>query len=295
MVLVSGASAGDDIAALKRLSLEELADLHVSIASKRPERLMDSPAAVFVLTAEDIRRSGYTTLPELMRLVPGMNVARIDTAEWAITSRGFNSRFANKLLVMVDGRSVYNSLFSGVYWEAIDTLLDNVERIEVIRGPGASIWGANAVNGVINIITKDAGDTQGGLLQALAGSRQGGGALRQGTKLGEEGHLRLYAKHDEQGIQGELPGGEDRDHSYATHVGFRGDWEISADDDLMVQGEWFRVNPQDPRMNGGSLMFAWQNAGTEGAINSFQGSYTHFTMDTSGGFERNAAISAVVN
>ncbi len=286
LALVSGALAGEDIADLKQLSLEELADLQVSIASKRPERLMDSPAAVFVLTSEDIRRSGYTTLPELMRLVPGMNVAHIDSAEWAITSRGFNSRFANKLLVMVDGRSVYNSLFSGVYWEAIDTLLDNVERIEVIRGPGASIWGANAVNGVINIITKHAGDTQGGLIKAHVSSRQGGGGLRQGTKLGEAGYLRLYAKHDEQGLQGELSGGEDRDHSYATHMGFRGDWEVTGDDDLMVQGEWFRANPQDPWMDGGDLMFSWQNAGAEGAVNSFLAYYSHFTMGTSGGLER---------
>ena len=286
LVLVSGTLAGDHIGELKSLTLEELANLEVSIASKRPERFMDSAAAVYVLTAEDIRRSGYTTVPELMRLVPGMDVARIDTAEWAISSRGFNSRFANKLLVMVDGRSVYNSLFSGVYWEALDLVLADIERIEVIRGPGASIWGASAVNGVINIITRNAGDTQGGLLQGYAGSRQGGGMLRQGVAMGESGYLRLYAKHDEQGLQGEMPHGEDRDHFYGTHVGFRGDWEVTGDDDLMVQGEWFRANPQDPSMDGGNLMFTWHNAGAGGGVNSFQAYYSRFTMDTTGDLGR---------
>jgi iron complex outermembrane receptor protein len=280
------ASAADGIENLKQLSLEELADLQVSITSKRPERLMDSASAVYVITAEDIRRSGYTTIAELMRLVPGMDVARIDTSEWAISSRGFNSRFANKLLVMIDGRSVYNSLFSGVYWEAVDTILEDIERIEVIRGPGASAWGANAVNGVVNIITRHAGDTQGGLVQARGGSRQSGASLRQGTRLGEEGYLRFYAKYDEQDLQERLPGGRDEDRFYSTHVGFRGDWEVTSDDDLMVQGEWFRANAQDPVMDGGNLMFTWENAGANGSVNSFQAYYSRFAMDSGGDLGR---------
>ena len=273
------AGAAEDVETLKRLSLEELADLKVSIIAKRPERLMESAAAVYVLTADDIRRSGYTSIPELMRLVPGMDVARIDAGEWAISSRGFNSRFANKLLVMVDGRSVYNSLFSGVYWEALDVLLDDVERIEVIRGPGASSWGANAVNGVINIITRSADETQGGLLQARAGNRQGGGALRQGVPVGG-GHLRFYAKYDDQRPQDLLDGSPGGDSLQRTLVGFRGDWQGDEDSTLMVQGSWYRANGHDPSLDGGDLMFDWQRPGDEGAMDTIHAYYSRFTMDT---------------
>ncbi len=141
------------------LDIEQLMNMEVTSVSKKAQTLPDSAAAVFVITQEDIRQSGVTSIPEALRMAPGIEVARIDTNKWAISSRGFNSRFANKLLVMIDGRTVYTPAFSGVYWDVQDTLLEDIERIEVIRGPGAALWGANAVNGVINIITKNAIDT----------------------------------------------------------------------------------------------------------------------------------------
>lgn len=183
-------------ASLTSLSIEELMQLEVTTAAKMPQKLEDTAAAVFVITAEDIRRSGATSIPELLRMVPGLQVARIDANKWAITARGFNGRFANKLLVLQDGRTLYNPLFSGVFWEAQGTLLEDIERIEVIRGPGASLWGANAVNGVINIITLPADETQGSLVVAGAGTEKAFGAVRQGLSLGPDTYLRAFAQFD---------------------------------------------------------------------------------------------------
>ena len=146
---------------LADLSLEELMDIEITSVSKKEERLFDTAAAVYVLTNEDIRRSGATSIPEALRMVPGLQVAQINAHSWAISSRGFNNEFANKLLVMIDGRSVYSPLFAGVFWDVQHVMLEDVERIEVIRGPGGTLWGANAVNGIINIITKDSSETQG--------------------------------------------------------------------------------------------------------------------------------------
>src|SRR5881394_2688458 len=156
------------------ISLEDLMNLKVTSVSKREQKLADAPAAIYAITQEDIRRSGARSIPEALRMAPGLEVARIDENKWAITSRGFNGRFANKLLVLIDGRSVYTPLFSGVYWNVQDTLLEDVDRIEVIRGPGAALWGANAVNGVINITTKSAKETQGGLITGGAGTEERG-------------------------------------------------------------------------------------------------------------------------
>ena len=148
---------------LTQFSIEELMQVKVVSATKVEQTLEDTAAAVFVITADDIRRLGATNVMEALRLAPGVDVSRIDSSRWAISIRGFNGRFANKLLVLIDGRTVYNSQFSGVYWEVQDLFLPDIERIEVIRGPGGSVWGANAVNGVINIITRKSKDTQGGL------------------------------------------------------------------------------------------------------------------------------------
>lgn len=282
-LLLNGLALADEhnLTGLKGLSLEELADMRVSILSKRPERLADSTAAVYVLTADDIRRSGYTTIPELLRLVPGMNVARIDTSEWAISSRGFNGRFANKLLVMIDGRSVYNSLFSGVYWEAFDTLLPDIEHIEIIRGPGASTWGANAVNGVINIITKPASDTQGVLASTYSGNRQSGVAGRYGTRVGESGTIRAYIKYDAQDIQGESVFGKSTDRYYGSRFGARGDWDLSPDDSLAVQGELYHANPEDPWLDGGNLMSNWEHVRESGAVDTLQMYYSRLEFQAS--------------
>ena len=148
-----------DSASNFELSPEQLLDATVTSASKAPEKLKDAPAAIFVLTGEDIMRSGATSIPEALRLVPGVQVAQLNANSWAVGVRGFNSGLDDKLLVLVDGRSVYDPLFSGVHWDAQDMVLEDIDRIEVIRGPGASLWGANAVNGVINIITKAASNT----------------------------------------------------------------------------------------------------------------------------------------
>ena len=156
--------------ALLDLSIEELMKVEVITASRRSQKLAETPFAVFVITQDDIKRSGVTSIPEALRMAPGVEVTRIGTDKWAINIRGFNGRFANKLQVLMDGRSVYNPLFAGVQWEQQDTLLEDIDRIEVIRGPSAALWGANAVNGVINIITKKAADTQGTLLTAGSGS-----------------------------------------------------------------------------------------------------------------------------
>src|SRR2546421_5397588 len=180
---------------LADLSLEELANLEITSVSRRAERLADAPASVFVITGEDIRRSGVTSLPEALRLAPNLEVARIDARQYAISARGFNNSIGNKLLVLIDGRTVYTPLFSGVFWDAQDTLLEDIERIEVISGPGATLWGANAVNGVINIITKDAKDTQGFLLTGGGGTEeQLFAGARYGGKIGDNAYFRVYGK-----------------------------------------------------------------------------------------------------
>src|SRR5579864_4429913 len=173
------------------MSVEDLMNMQVTSVSKHTQKVADAAAAIFVLTQEDIRRSGATSIPEALRLVPGLEVARIDENKWAIGSRGFNGRFDNKLLVLIDGRSVYTPLFSGVYWNVQDVLLDDVDRIEVIRGPGATLWGANAVDGVINIITKPAQLTQGGMVTTEAGNDQlTADTVRYGGQVADKGYYR---------------------------------------------------------------------------------------------------------
>ncbi len=263
------------------MSLEELADLQVSIVSKRPERLADSAAAVYVITADDIRRSGYTSIPELLRLVPGFNVARIDTSEWAITSRGFNGLFANKLLVMIDGRSVYTPLFSGVFWESFDTPLEDIERIEVIRGPGASSWGANAVNGVVNVITKNAGETQGTLVSGYAGNQERGVVVRQGGAVSGNGYLRLYAKYDDRLDEPDRPGTHDEDDFTGRSAGLRGDWDLGPRDNLSVQSDLESTDAEDPEMNRGSASLQWEHARDSGAADTLRLSYDRNELQTS--------------
>ena len=179
---------------LAEASLEQLLDIQVTTVSKKEQKLARTAAAVFVLGAEEIRRSGALTLPDLLRLVPGVQVAQIDANAWAIAIRGFNSRYSNKVLVLVDGRVVYNTTFSGVYWDQVDIPVEDIERIEVIRGPGATVWGANAVNGVINVITRPAKATPGGMATAVVGSGPGAqGTLRYGGQAGANGAYRTFA------------------------------------------------------------------------------------------------------
>src|SRR5688500_99217 len=185
-VALSAQSQGS-LSSLKQLSLEQLMDVEVTSVAKKEQRLAEPAAAIYVITQEEIRRSGVTSIAEALRLAPGVQVSRIDSNKWSIGVRGFGSRLSRSVLVLIDGRSVYTPLFAGVYWEVQDTLLEDIERIEVIRGPGGTLWGANAVNGVINIITKSASETQGLLANAGGGSEEKVfGALRYGGKIGAD-------------------------------------------------------------------------------------------------------------
>lgn len=217
--------------------LEDLLNMTVTSASKKEESLSDAAASIFVITGEDIRRSGVTSIPEALRLSPGVEVARQDSHTWAISSRGFNDEFANQLLVLIDGRSVYTPLFAGVYWDVQDLMLEDVDRIEVIRGPGATLWGANAVNGVINITTKSAKDTLGWLVTAGGGTEEYGGAVRYGAKLHENGYLRVYAKWFDRD-ESKLPNGQDANDAWSiSRGGFRYDYIPTAQNAFTLQGD----------------------------------------------------------
>ncbi len=218
------AAAGGEFA---DMSLEQLGEVVITSLSRQEERLGEAAAAVFVIGAEDIRRSGARTLPEALRLAPNLQVARVDARNYAITARGFNSPFENKLLMLIDGRSVYSPLFSGVYWDVQDVVMEDVARIEVISGPGATIWGANAVNGVINVITRPAGDSQGGLLAASAGGREQDGALRYGGALPADGHYRVYAKYARADATETTRGVDTVTGWRRVQGGFRADWALA--------------------------------------------------------------------
>ncbi len=215
--------------ALADLSLEELTEVRVTSVSRQPERVVDAPASIYVVTSEDIRRTGVTSLTEALRLAPNLEVARIDPVQYAISARGFNNAVGNKLLVMIDGRTVYTPLFSGVFWDQQDTLLADVDRIEVISGPGATLWGANAVNGVINIITRAAADTQGTYVSAGAGNLERNVAVRYGGELGGSGSFRAYAKTSSWANLETAAGSENVNGWDRAQVGFRADWDFGAD------------------------------------------------------------------
>ena len=225
---------------LSNLSIESLMNVEVTSVSKREQKLSQAAAAIFVITQEDIRRSGATNIPDLLRMVPGLEVAQIDASTWAISSRGFNGSFANKMLVLVDGRSVYSPLFSGVFWDSQDMILADIERIEVIRGPGATVWGANAVNGVINIITKNSADTQGGALSLGGGNLlHAFGEVRQGGKIGASANYRVYGKYFNIADSIAPLGQTVSDHWQAGRAGFRLDWKSSSRDALLLEGEMY--------------------------------------------------------
>lgn len=218
---------------LEELSIEQLMNIQVTSVAKKEQSIAQSAAAIYVVTADDIRRSGLSSIPEVLRTVPGLDVAQINANQWAISARGFNDRFANKLLVLIDGRSVYNTTFAGTYWDSQDYVLEDIERIEIIRGPGGTVWGANAVNGVINIITKKSADTQGGLLTASAGDFEKGNiALRYGGKLNESSDFRIYANGFSKNSF------DNHDGWHAQQLGFRLDSNLSPSDSLSFNGHW---------------------------------------------------------
>jgi iron complex outermembrane recepter protein len=221
-------------------SLEDLMNIRVTSVDKKDQKLSQAGAAVYVITQEDIRRSGMNSIPELLRMVPGVDVAQIDANSWAISIRGFNYSFSNKVLVLIDGRSVYTPLFSGVYWDQQDVPLEDIERIEVIRGPGGTVWGANAVNGVINIITKHSKATQGGLVVAGTGSEQSAdGLVQYGGTAGQDGAYRVFERYFRDDSTSLASGVHGDDGWHGSHGGFRSDWDLSPQDTLMVQGDFF--------------------------------------------------------
>jgi iron complex outermembrane receptor protein len=217
-------------------TLEELTNIEVTSVSKQAERLTDAPASIYVITTEDIRRAGARTLAEALRLAPNLQVAQRSSNTYAISARGFNNAIGNKLLVLIDGRTVYTPLFSGVFWDQQNVMLEDIERIEVISGPGATLWGANAVNGVINVITRAAKDTQGTLASIGIGNRDQRAAVRYGGRLGETGNFRIYGMRSELENTTRADGISLPDGWQTGQAGFRADWR-SGRDGFTVQGD----------------------------------------------------------
>jgi iron complex outermembrane receptor protein len=233
------AAANVAAADLAEMSLEDLMNIDITSVSKQKQRISQAPAAVTVITQDDIRRSGLNSIPELLRLSPGLQVAQVQGGTWAISSRGFADAYANKLLVLMDGRTLYTPLFSGVYWQTVDYVLPDLERIEVVRGPGATLWGANAVNGVINITTKSARDTQGWLLEARGGNEGAQGAARYGGRLGEDTYYRAWGKWRTLEDFKTAAGDDANDGWEALRGGFRIDRYSTDRDTLTFQGDAF--------------------------------------------------------
>ena len=279
------------------MSMEDLMNMQVTSVSKRTQKVADAAAAIFVITQEDIRRSGATSIPEALRMAPGLQVARIDENKWAIGSRGFNGRFDNKLLVLIDGRSVYTPLFSGVYWNVQDVMLEDVDRIEVIRGPGATLWGANAVDGVINVITKKAKSTQSTVVTAGAGTEErAAGGARYGSKLGDNTYYRAYAKYFDWGPSAYPSGMTAHDGWDALRGGFRADWTPTGANSLTLQGDIYRSRfdetltvaslsppysntfPNDGKYSGGNLLGRWNHTSERSSM-SLQMYYDNTTIN----------------
>ena len=282
---------------LKQLSMAELGNVEVTTASKEPEVVWKTPAAVFVITQDDIRRSGATSIPEVLRLAPGVEVAQVDSDHWSVGIRGFGAVLASKLLVLIDGRSIYAPLFAGVYWQAQATPLEDIERIEVIRGPGGTIWGANAVDGVINIITKNAKDTHGSMV-ALGGGNvdQGTGTVHYGSGNGRGFNYRVYGLGFVRGADFH-PDGTIFDEWRMGQGGFRADWDRNDRDTFTFQGDIYREGAGEATtyslysppsqvnaygtayLTGGNLLGRWkhvQNAGSDFQLQAYFDRTNHF-------------------
>ena len=247
------------VGSLGDLSIEELSQIEVTSVSRRPEPIREAPAAIYVITAEDIRRSGAATLPEALRLAPNLGVARVNSQSYAISSRGLNSvNASNKLLGLIDGRTIYTPFFGSVFWDQQEVMLADVERIEIISGPGGTLWGANAMNGVVNVITKSSADTQRGLLDLHAGDFLQRGAARWGGTLGDAGTYRAYALGFGQGHTRTATGGDAMDDWHGAQGGFRSDF-ASRDDRYTFQGDIYQnvIETPDGRRSGGNLLGRW--------------------------------------
>ena len=273
---------------LKTLSLEQLSQIEVTTPTKEPERAFRTPAAIYVITGEDIRRFGATTIPEALRLAPGVEVARIDANKWSIGIRGFGSRLSRSVLVMIDGRTVYTPLFAGTYWEVQDTMLEDIDRIEVIRGPGGTIWGPNAIDGVINIITKRPTETHGILASGGGGNEdQGFTDFRYGAGNDKGFDYRFYGKAYTRGPEYHQDG-DNFDDWRGAQAGFRMQWNADSHDTLSVLGDAYhilagervsattytppyeRIVDGNADLSGGNVMGVWQRTLDSGGDLSLQ-------------------------
>jgi len=231
-------SAQDSTSTLFNFSLQELAELQVTIASKKEEKWLHTASAVFVMTREEILLTGAINIPDVLRYIPGYQVAGIDANKWAISTRGFIGRFSNKLLVLIDGRTVYTPLFSGVFWSMQDIIMEDIDRIEVIRGPGGTLWGANAVNGIINIVTKHGRDTQGGFISGHTGTEEkAGGVLRYGKNFSENSYIRGYVKYFQHDNAIHPDGHRAGDGWEILHGGLRADLDKIRSNPITLQAD----------------------------------------------------------
>lgn len=287
--------------AVPDMSLEDLVNTEVVSASRKAQNLQQVAAAVFVITQEDIARSGARNLPDVLAMAPGIEVARIGNNRWAVSARGGTSRFANKLQVLKDGRSIYSPLFSGVFWEAEDMPLEDIERIEIIRGPNAAMWGSNAVNGTINVITRKARDTQGGLVAVSSGTEDTHNVTaRYGMPLGDAGHMRVYGKTYDRRASFNADGSRASDKGDSGMAGFRADWLLSSGNRLSLSGELNRNTNGDTyrfpdarlpgpaystplestmTLNGGHLQGRYESLRDDGSQLAFQTYLTQTTLD----------------
>ena len=290
LFLASGAVGAQTmrVADIADLSIEELGNIQITSVSKHSERLADAAASIFVITGEDIRRSGATRLPEALRLAPNLEVARASASSYAISARGYNNTIDNNLLVLIDGRTVYTPLFSGVFWDAQDVMLEDVERIEVISGPGAALWGANAVNGVINVITRRASDTQGAFAYGHAGDLERGYGARYGGALGEGGSYRVYGRSFDIFNTSNANGATASDGWSKAQVGFRTDWGTAANG-FTLQGDAYRGSldqalGDDTSISGNNLVGRWNRDLAGWGQLQIQSYFEHTERDIPGTF-----------
>jgi iron complex outermembrane receptor protein len=293
----AGAAAPRTVEDLRDFSIEQLASLPVTSATKSSTPLRDAPASIYVISHDDIVRSGARSLPEALRLAPNLQIAQTSATNYVITARGFSGNngdqaFSNKLLVLIDGRSVYTPLFSGVYWDTQDVPLDDIDRIEVISGPGSALWGANAVNGVINIITRKAAETQGGLVEAEAGNRNRGVSVRYGGMIGPDLAWRLYVKDERFDDTLTSAGVRTNDGEDKPQGGGRIDWTPTSHDTVTLQGDDYQgVEAQQGAglldLDGSDVLARWSHACSSGAtfqVQTYWDRTRRFTEGGGGGF-----------
>jgi iron complex outermembrane recepter protein len=269
------AQTEDRLAHLTTLSLEELLNIKVVSVAKRSENLSDSPSAIQVITNDQLRRSGASNIPEALRLATNLNIAQQNSHEWIISARGFSAEKGNKLLVLMDGRTLYTPLFAGVFWDRQDYLLEDIDRVEVISGPGGTLWGANAVNGVINLMSKDAADTQGFYGEAAAGdSLETLVGLRYGAALNKSAHYRVYTKYADRD-NGQLSNGTTGSDAWSIgQVGFRLDADV-GNDKWTWQGDYYDTESwlpyqQQSQTTGGNVLGRWTRRYSETSNTSLQ-------------------------